>query len=429
MRRRLGGFESAEAWTAASFAYNAVVVLRLNGRPPNGALEAALAAVQRRHPLLRARLERRGSRWWFVVGDSAPIPLRRLDRDGEESWRAVAEEEINRPMETASAPLVRCALIATPSDGAASELVLSFHHAVADATAAATVCRQLLELCGGTPAAAGDSTDLPPRPEDRFPRRLRGLSLLPRMAAFLGRQMADEVGYMWRSRGVRSAPPEGPTRCRVLPVSLPETATSALIRQCRRRRVPINGAVNAALLLAVQQRRYEGRAVPLRYFAFPDLRPYLEPPMGREMVASHLVTMRFTSYLGAAEPFWELARRLSEQQHRAFKRGEKFLFCLTSAGLLRLLIRLGRLRFGSVAVSYTGPLDFPAALGGLGLRGVHAFVSNMEIGPEFSAQARLFRGRLWWDFVYLEADMDEAGAGAIAGEVLNRLEEAADERD
>ena len=429
MRRRLGGFESAEAWTGASFVYNAVVVLRLRGRPSAAALSAALEGVQRRHPLLRARLERRGSRWWFVVGESAPIPLRQVDRDDEETWRAVAEREIDLPMETASGPLARCVLVASPGDDAASELVLSFHHAIADATAGATVCRQVLEACGGETAAIGESTELPPAPEDRFPRRVRGLRLLPKMAAFLGRQMADEIGYMWRSRGVRSPPPGGPTSSRVLPLSLGETATLALIRQCRRRRVPVTGAVNAALLLAVQRHRYDGRPVPLRYFAFPDLRPYLDPPMGSKMVASHLVTMRFTSYLGPRERFWQLARRLSEQQHRAFKRGEKFLFCLTSAGLLRMLIRLGRLRFGSVAVSYTGPLDFPDELGGWGLRGVHAFVSNFAIGPELSAQARLFRGRLWWDFVYLDADMDEAEARTLTDNVMERLEEAADERE
>ena len=61
------------------------------------------------------------------------------------------------------------------------------------------------------------------------------------------------------------------------------------------------------------------------------------------------------------------------------------------------------------------------------IRGVHSFVSNIAIGPEFSAQARLFRARLCWDFVYLDADMDEAAARALAGDVLERLEEAAHE--
>ena len=79
MRRRLGGFESAEAWTGASFPYNAVVVLQLNGQPRIEAVEAALAAVQRRHPLLRARLDRTVRPGTVVIpwqtsgGDSAAV--------------------------------------------------------------------------------------------------------------------------------------------------------------------------------------------------------------------------------------------------------------------------------------------------------------------------------------------------------------------
>jgi hypothetical protein len=154
--------------------------------------------------------------------------------------------------------------------------------------------------------------------------------------------------------------------------------------------------------------------------------------MGPETVASYLTTMRFTIRVGAGVPFWELARRIGHQLQESFRRGEKFLFCMTAAGLLRMIIRLGRtrfgrIRFGSGAVSYTGPLAFPDRFGELGVRGLHAFVSNMPIGAEVTAQARLRRGRLWWDFVYLDVDMDEAGARTIATDILQRLEEAAHE--
>ena len=429
MRRELGGFESAQAWTGASFPYNAVTVLRLAGRPEEERLRRALAGVQRRHPLLRAHLERRGSRWWFAVGESSPIPLRRVERRGDEEWRSVAEEELNAALESGTAPLARCVLVASLADDSASEIVLCLHHAIIDATSGATLCRQLLELCAGGVEDPGESGELPPRPEDRFPPRFRGLSRYPRIAAFVGRRLAEEARYLWRSRGVRSPAPAGPARARVLAARLDRAATKALVRRCRRKRIPVNAAVNAALLRAVHDHRYGGRPVPLRYFAFPDLRPYLRPPVGPELVASYLTTMRFTVYLDAREPFWELAGRLGGQLYRSFKGGEKYLFCLTSAGLLRLIIRYGRMRFGTVAVAYNGPVDLPEAVGGLGLRGVHGFVSNMPIGAELTGQAVLFRGRLCWDFVYLDVDMDETEARAIVAHILELLEEAADERD
>ena len=428
MRRQLGGFESAQAWTGASFPYNAVTVLRLAGRPDEERLRRALAGLQRRHPLLRARLERRGSRWWFDVGESAPIPLRRVERQSDEAWRPVAEEELNTALEIGTAPLARCVLVASAADDAASEIVICLHHAIIDATSGATICRQLLEMCAGGVAAPVESGELPPRPEDRFPPRFRGLSRYPRIVAFVGRRLAEELRYLWRSRGVRSPVPAGPARCRVLPARLGKKATAALVRRCRRERVPVNAAVNAALLRAVQGHRYDNRPVPLRYFAFPDLRSYLRPPMGADAVASYLSIMRFTAYLDCREPFWELARRLGGQLYRSFKRGEKYLFCLTSAALLRMIIRYGKMRFGSVAVAYNGPLDLPRDSGELGVRGVHGFVSNMPIGAELTSNAVLFRGRLCWDFVYLDVDMDETQASTIVAHILELLEEAAHER-
>lgn len=428
MRRELGAFESAEAWTGASFPYNAVAVLRLSGRLPEAALASALAEVQRRHPLLRVRLVLQG-RCWLFEAMPGEVPLRRIERHGPEHWRQVAEEELNHRMDAASAPLVRCCLLASPADEAC-EIVLSFHHAIIDVASAATVFRELLTLCGGgTLDAVATGEELPPAPDRRFPARFLGLARFPALAAFMARQMADEAGYLWRSRGLRNPVPAASARCRVHSMELGEAATKALVRRCRRERVPVNSAINAALLLAVQRHRYAGRALPLRYFAFPDLRPYLEPPMEPDTVVSGLTTMRFTIGLGAGERLWPLARRIGRQLHASFRRGEKYLFCMTSPAILRMLIGYGRMRFGSAAVSYSGPLTFPAAFGELGVLGMHGFVSNMPIGAELVGQARLLRGRLCWDFVYLDADMDEAGARGIVGDIRRFLEKAPNERD
>jgi hypothetical protein len=56
--------------------------------------------------------------------------------------------------------------------------------------------------------------------------------------------------------------------------------------------------------------------------------------------------------------------------------------------------------------------------------GLHAFAANMTLGPEYSALVRLFRGELWWDILYLDSDMDAAGAQAIAREMQEILEGA-----
>ena len=78
----------------------------------------------------------------------------------------------------------------------------------------------------------------------------------------------------------------------------------------------------------------------------------------------------------------------------------------------------------TVAASYTGPTNLPREIGRHRIEDLHAFVSNFGLGPEYTAQVRLFRGRLCWDVLYLDSDMDAEGAGKIARDILERLERA-----
>ena len=82
---------------------------------------------------------------------------------------------------------------------------------------------------------------------------------------------------------------------------------------------------------------------------------------------------------------------------------------------------------GATALAYTGPLDFPTAIGAIRIRSVRAMVSNLVIGPEVSAFARLWSGRLWWDHVYLDCDMDHETAAGIADGILDLLVEVGKE--
>ncbi len=78
-------------------------------------------------------------------------------------------------------------------------------------------------------------------------------------------------------------------------------------------------------------------------------------------------------------------------------------------------------------MSYTGVVRLAARYGPLGVRGVHAFVSTLGVGPEVAAQARLFAGRLLVDVVYLDADLDPNLARTVADEVAAILYRAAAE--
>lgn len=440
MGRQLGSFETAATLTDERSPFAVVTVLRLAAGPAPARLRSALAALQRLHPLLGCHVVERGGRRVYESRDTGTPELHRVARDDDDGWQALVEEELNRRPAPPPAAPVRCTyrLPAGSDEGsevaAPCELVLTFHHAVMDAASGAAVLRRLLALCapGGEPPAPEPGI-LPPA-EALFPPAYRGLSGARRQLAFLGRQLADETVFRLGSRGVRRPPVVDPVRCRVQVLGLDAAATAALVGASRRRRVTLNSALVAALLLAVHRHLYAaaggddgGRAIPLRYITFANLRPYLDPPVTEERLGSLLAMLRYTTAVGPDTGLWPLARQITAQVDAGSRRGDKFCSVLWCERVMRAMLRQRSQRMAASAVSYSGAVRLPEVAEGAAVRGLHAFVSNLGLGPEYTAQARLFGGRLVIDAVYLESDMDDSLAHQVGATIVDALRRAGEE--
>jgi len=427
MERRLGIFETAETLTDAASPFNVVGVVEIETTIGPTGLREALDRAQRRHPLLRAKIVEDDDGFAYDLDGVPPIPLEIVDRSGDDHWLRVAESELNRSFDIGAGPLARCSLLTDGSGARASELVVCFLHTIIDGTSAVNLVREMLESWDA--AAAGRSLSTPevlalqPPVEAFFPSAYRGFAAKIRTAGFMARQLADELGYRRRARGTRRMPIHAQSQCRALSRELGDDDLVALVRAARRHRVTLNSALNAAMLTVVRDRLYGDAPVPLRNFNFAILRPYLEPPVEDHHLGSYHVMLRSTVNLRAGENVWRLAERINAQTVAAARRGDKYLSLLTVADVMRFILARRNMRMGSTALGYTGSLKLPQRIGTIAVRAVHALVSNFVLGPEFTAQARLFRGRLWWDTIYLDSDMDESLAAGITDEILDLLRE------
>lgn len=439
MRRPLGSFETAATLTNEHAPFLVVVVLQLDGGPSPERLRLALAALQRRHPPLAVRIVERAGRYWYEPEGTPAIPLEVVERGGEAQWLAVVESELNRPLDAAIGPLARCLYL--PSHGGAGrcELALTFQHAAIDGAYGGVVLRDLLRLCGPAGGAAmpddvegvgnaiisgGEGCPLPA--EAYFPPAFRGLRGRWRALCFLSRQVGDEMVFRWRARGGRRPPVVEPTRCRPLPMTIPAAATAALVHRARRERVTLNGALNAAFLLAVHRHLYAGRPGPLRFMSFADLRPHLRPPVTDERPGSYIAMLRHTLQMAPGRGFWPLAREATRRIDTGSRRGDKFSSLWLAATAMRRVLSQRAARMAATAVSYSGVTRFAPGAGAIRVRGMRAFVSNFGLGPEYTAQVRMLDGELLLDVVYLDADMDRPLAEEIAEEILATLRAAAE---
>jgi len=285
---------------------------------------------------------------------------------------------------------------------------------------------ELLSLSAGrTPDGPGVADEEGRRPAPAlFPSAYTGARLIPAVARFMGRQMADEMKFRWGSRGVRKAPIAAEGRCHLLPVRWPAALAAAIVRASRRERVTINAILSAAMLAGVERRLYKSARTPLRHIIFADLRPRLRETVPERMLGCFLTMFRFTVTVERDRGFWALARDVQEATRRSAHGGERYLAFLMAPGMMKMILGLKQFRMSATALSYNGPIDIPTTYGSLELTELHAFPTNFTLGPEYSGIARLFRGELWWDLLYVDSDMDEAGAKAIAGEMRAIVEEA-----
>ncbi|HEX2696951.1 MAG TPA: hypothetical protein VHM28_04535, partial [Anaerolineales bacterium] len=152
--------------------------------------------------------------------------------------------------------------------------------------------------------------------------------------------------------------------------------------------------------------------------------PYTIPPTPSENLANYISMLRLTLNVSGADELWQLARELHAKIYGSLKRGDKFIATTMSEPLLKMFTTLKSIRMGATALNYSGAIPLQPIYGKTHVVGLHAFLSAYDIGPEFASQARLFNDQLWWDFVYLDSDMDRALAEKIVGEIRSILEEA-----
>jgi hypothetical protein len=354
-----------------------------------------------------------------------------VKRESDEHWKMVAEEELNHVIDYRTGPLARLTYIMGKNGKQESEIIITVHHAVIDAPSGGNLIHELLYLCNQVESntLSEDPIILDPIPsaEEFFPTSFKGINRRWHNLLFFFRQLGDEFHYRRHTKGKRTAPIHAEGRGRILLMELSTETTESLCRIARKKRITVNSLFAASILIAVHKQLYKNQNLPLRNFSFANLRPYLKPPLGVEYLGSYFSMMRFTVGMKEDPRIWELADKINNIVYTSVKRGDKFCSNLLSLPMMRAILRFKAFRMGTTAVSYAGPLSIERNYGNIRIKKIHAFVSNFVLGPEYTAQTRLFDKQFYWDILYLDSDMNEEKARIIADEIRSVLDTAAEE--
>ena len=417
MKRKLGIFETAQTISGNYLPFNAVAILRSINSPKPDVVQSSLLRLQDRHPLLKMRITKEKAHYFFVSEGTPEIRLDILRRESADHWKSVCEEELNHTFDIKKGPLIRCRYLYSDVHPTESEIVMTCHHSIIDATSVVRIFHELLSLCDTLQKVELPQNDSPlpllSPEENYFPAAFKGLFGKSHILRFMLGQVSDEIKYRRLTRSKRKPPIHTNARCCILTAKLSPDHTNKLIRESRKKRVSLNGCLSAAMMLSVAKHLYENQDLPMRHFTFADLRPYLKPPVSESNLGSYHSMMRLTV---------PVAQLINQQVYMAAKKGHKFIQPLLSAKMMRMFIRFQKIRMGTTALSYPGVTKIEPFYGETQVKDIHGFVSNFPIGPEFTASARIFNHQLWLDCVYLDSDMDRTKAQLIVDEILAILQ-------
>jgi len=428
--RPLVGAERAFFTISRVSPLNLVVLIHLTGPNPSDLLPKSLAALQNRHPLLRATITGRPSRPRFDVRPAyasagpGPIPLRLIS--GSERTLAVIEDELNLRFDAGRGPLARMALV---SDGGPDhDLVLTLHHSIADGAAAGVLVHELLDLCAAGLVDTEPRTPGPARPPQPLtaglPAELRGPRMFRSTVAYVARQAADEVSYRRGSRGLRRPVPP-PRRALTTPLNLDRNGTTALVDRARRNRLTLTSLLGAALLKQASAVLYQDRPAAMRVVIWVDLRRYLDPPVPDDVLGCYASMFRFVVRVEPTAGLDVLASQVQSEIGKASQRGDRIPAALLSPALTRMAVRFPVGRLGTIALSYAPAPAVRSSYGSFAVRDVRAFVSNVRLGADLAAACGVSGGRLWCDLLYQDGDIGTRQADAVSAGLMSALAEFA----
>ena len=148
--RPLGAFERLYHRYAQKNTMHFCVVAELADDLDAAALDAALLAVQYRHPLLNVYVDDHSEAGlgFYRPARVAPIPVTVVDAAAGHTWRDLVAEQLGRPFDTCSAPTIRVVLLRSgPSTPAA--IIVTIDHTIVDGLSAGFILRDVFSALNG----------------------------------------------------------------------------------------------------------------------------------------------------------------------------------------------------------------------------------------------------------------------------------------
>jgi hypothetical protein len=408
--RKLGAVERAFWLLDRAVSFNGVNTARLAGPVKADDVRAALRWTQARHPLLRLAI-----RDDAFVAREGEIPLRIVRGD----WRQYEREEINRRFGE-NELLCRATLV--EGEGGC-ELIISHQHVIADATSAVIQMRGIIEALGKL--AAGEKLEMPPS----LPLRAPFVELLKPAAGAIKRFGAMNWFFFRNLLGHGVQPAKrlpldrhagfDERKLGIVHVDFDARETADLVARARAEGTTVQGALNAAMLLAAAGSMALDAPAWLACFSAVSLRDQVG--IGGDEMGLYISQVTTWHRASRTTGLWPLAREIKRDLSRTLANGEQ-LVTIPMIGMFiprgddpgpKLAKKLDLASPATVGLSNIGRIDLPERAGPIAVEWFHLAVGPSVVAP-LAGCASTLHGKLSLNLVFVEPLIAEARARSLA---------------
>ncbi|MEO1401675.1 MAG: condensation domain-containing protein [Cyanobacteria bacterium J06635_1] len=425
--------EGFEACNQIANTLNVVTISKVKGSISKETLEHALKIVEQRHPQLQCCIDGPIGMLGFGKRLEESIPLQVIEAVDSETWQQAALKELNQSLDS-SQSLWRITLICH-ADHNVNHLITTTHHAISDGISTISLHSEILSYCGDIQCESAFPSQIPtlpflPSPEAMLPHIHRGYRGKVSGVLWLLRTALKQLYFRPKTLSFEKLVPVEERTCNVIYRQIEPVLTRALLKQCRIEKTTVQGALCAAMLLAVSNdmKTSEIKNLSFTCRSFVDLRRRLSPVVGNEDLGSLASAVATFHTITDSTGFWQLARDVKQAIEQSLDRGEMFNIMTMFKELFNdLLVEPNKSPLANkapltVEASNVGKIDIPVNYGSLELEEISFMPSQGIFGGVFFAAVATFRDRMIFNFAFSEPSISRATVENLIDDTLSYLE-------
>jgi NRPS condensation-like uncharacterized protein len=402
-----------------------VNIVRVQGVLSCDVLRTSIDLLQRRHPLLQVYLQKSDNGFCFCTHGNLIIPLRVIERQHERQWIEIAEDELCQKFSNEFEPLCRITLLQESGELSTNELIVTFHHAIADGISAVHFIHELLScyqhLVEGNTISPMESLPLLPSLEQ----------LLETYLAESGAQIIPSPTNPSPALIIEQAAPVCDRQTRLMTREFNQDLTLKIKNRCRHEQTTVHGALCAAMVLACARQLSSKEPVLIACGSNINLRASCIPVPEPNHLGCFVSSITTNHIAEQMTHFWTLAREC--QSNIRMLNSNKVPHLLASSPELvnkyqtSFLTQLAEHNMGrstTTHISNLGQFDFNTSYGSICLESFHFATGQNLVGTCFWLGAVTVNQKLFCTFTYVDPLISINTAESLANSAIRILDTA-----